>query len=102
MEAICMLQPVSDSRQYYYNYKGVREDFGPREPCTLVSGWPLVDRGPLAVGFKFYYKDPTADDRKELLSRALMNYTEPKPVEHDLSLWQNLWDDLTFKSNRCE
>lgn len=107
MEAVCVYQPVSNSRHYFYHYRDLQSDYGTEYATLLVyekdpvSGWPLVDREPLAVG-GFYRREATSAEKKELMSRALLNYKEPKPVEHDETCWKNLWDEITFKLNRYD
>lgn len=98
MDATVLYQPVSDSRQYYYHYRDLKEDMGP-EYATLLAfrtdpyGTPLVNEEPLAVG-GFFRKEATADEKKALLSRA-MDAELPKPVEHNDTYWEAMWEELT-------
>ena len=106
MNAVCLYQPVSDNRHYYYLYKDLKADLGPEYATLLVfraddSGTPIVNEEPIAVG-GFYRREATSDEKKELMTRALLNYKEPKPVEHDETCWKNLWDEITFKLNRYD
>jgi hypothetical protein len=106
MEAVCVYQPVSDSRQYYYRYKDLKEDMG-TDYTTLLCfrkdkhGWPCVWEAPLAVG-GFYRKEAPEQDRKALLSRALTEFREEQDPDfvseaeqYRRELWQSIWDEFT-------
>ena len=111
MEAVCVYQPVSDSRQYYYHYKDLKADYG-TDYATLLAfrkdefGWPCVWEAPLAVG-GFYRKEAPEADKKALLSRALTEFREEydpdfvsEAERYRRELWAGIWDDFTPSPKR--
>ena len=113
MEACVVYQPVSNSRQYYYRYRDLKEDYG-TEYATLLAfrkdefGWPCIWEQPLAVG-GFYRREAPEADKRALLSRALTAFREERDPNYiseaereRMAYWKNIWDEITFKLNRYD
>lgn len=106
MEAVCVYQPVSNSRHYFLHYCDLKEDYGTEYATLLVfrkdeHGWPCVWEEPLAVG-GFYRKEAPDTDKKALMSRALTAFREPEfpdfvseAEQYRRELWASLWDEFT-------
>lgn len=87
---------------YYTDFKRLLQDnYRPLVTAMVLevdeAGTPLTDRV-LAVWNGFVKKALTDAQQKQLMSLALENYVEQKPVETPAFVqegWRNLWEDLT-------
>lgn len=114
METVTLYQPVSHPDHYFYRYRDLKEEYG-NDYATLLcfrkneQGFPLVNEDPLAVG-GFFRKEASSEEKKILMSKALLNYREPagptpgqmEAERYREGLWKNLWTELTAKTTRYD